>query len=427
MPSAGLRRRLRIGVPGTLLVLLLSHQIWNAIERRRFEAAVELLRASGARLDQAEFADPIVPDEENAALLLQEAYAWLQTDAPRTALPEAKFRGSEAWSLEDRHEVLSWLTLIEPYFALLERAAAKPGWHVAVDVSDPYLARFEGIVWLNQARDALALRLLGGERADGWTSRAIETATLMLDLQDRARLPGLLGHLTRQHCWSDVRRFLGHAATEEGFDAAALRRGIEPRLLHDEARVGMQYRDLEFERAAQLWLHRRILAGESHSVVGDLLPGLARSWIARPWRYRDALATLELADLARRGLEGPPEEVPRLLETIDARESGLGPVSRLVLPVWRGALRRYVMEAAAFRLTRIVLALLERKQASGAWPETLEGLLDGGIPRDPISGVSFGYLHDAHGVRLHAAAPPWRSATDRESLESSGLAWSFPP
>ncbi|MGQ0614137.1 MAG: hypothetical protein ACT4PV_10415 [Planctomycetaceae bacterium] len=114
MVSARLRRRLLIGIPGALLLLLLAHQVWNGIERRRFEAAVERLRAADARIGPGEFADPFVPDEENAALLLQEGYAWVEGPAQREARPHQFLIPTASWSPECRSEVRADLAAVAP-------------------------------------------------------------------------------------------------------------------------------------------------------------------------------------------------------------------------------------------------------------------------------------------------------------------------
>ncbi len=428
MPSAGLRRRLRIGVPGTLLVLLLAHQIWNAIERRRFEAAVELLRASGARLDQAEFADPIVPDEENAALLLQEGHEWLEAPSRR----EARLRAMplippERWSPENRSEAQAYLAAVEPYFALLKRAAARPRWQVATDMTDPFGANYSVLRWLQSATDHISLRVFADDRPEGRTDRAVEMTLLGLDLWHPRRLRGLLAIRLHSVRWGYVQCHLDHLATQDGFDAAAFRRAIEPCLLADEPRAGWGADVMEFERAAALWLHGRALDGSAHPDLDRILPAYARWWIARPWMYRDAIESLDLVDRVQRGLQGPPDDVPRILESMDARDSRWIPVSRWLAARYRQDLRAYVSYVTEFRLLRIVMALLERKQATGAWPETLEALIEGGNPLDPNSGTPFEYSLYEEGPSIFAANPSWRLQLASGSQYSSRLAWSFPP
>ncbi|MGQ0614136.1 MAG: hypothetical protein ACT4PV_10410 [Planctomycetaceae bacterium] len=85
------------------------------------------------------------------------------------------------------------------------------------------------------------------------------------------------------------------------------------------------------------------------------------------------------------------------------------------------------MEVAALRLTWIVIALNGRKRATGAWPESLDGLFGAGTPQDPVASASFAYARGEEGVRIHAAPPRRLSATDWEALEECDLAWSFPP
>ena len=64
-------------------------------------------------------------------------------------------------------------------------------------------------------------------------------------------------------------------------------------------------------------------------------------------------------------------------------------------------------DAARLRLARVALAVMEYKQANGAWPESLNSIRDlfgGELPGDPYSGGDFQYQRAGGEVRLYAAA-----------------------
>jgi hypothetical protein len=79
----------------------------------------------------------------------------------------------------------------------------------------------------------------------------------------------------------------------------------------------------------------------------------------------------------------------------------------------------YTIGIAKRRLTCVVMALLEHKQAAGAWPDSLDVL--GDLPRDPFTGQPFVYERRGDGARIHAAfaGQAW------EILVEDHLAWSW--
>lgn len=72
-----------LGVAAIPLLLFLAHGVWNSIERRRLADRVAAIRAIGEPMDAADYTYPVVPDDQNAALLIQAAAAALVTDDAR--------------------------------------------------------------------------------------------------------------------------------------------------------------------------------------------------------------------------------------------------------------------------------------------------------------------------------------------------------
>jgi hypothetical protein len=69
--------------------------------------------------------------------------------------------------------------------------------------------------------------------------------------------------------------------------------------------------------------------------------------------------------------------------------------------LYAGVFTKFGQHVACLRLARVVMALLEHRQARGAWPESLDAL--GEMPLDPFSGKPFLYERTERGCTVRAA------------------------
>ena len=410
---------LLLGVAFALAAVLLT---WTAVEKAAFDARVERIRQAGDPVDPTDLAQPPVPDEQNAAKLLEKATAWLdrrreQEDNEEGMLWEGASRREE-WTRAHWDRLDAYLESVAPYFEMLEQVPQRPHWRSdlkwadGVDMLDPSLSRTRDAVHYIFARVEL------DRWEHGRTERAARAAILLLDYADRFRMPYVIGYLVKITIRDRVVQLVRVAAAKPGFDAALFRRLVDPRLARAIPPVGPPAEVLKEERALMLWVIRAWLAGDSVTVDD----GWQRFPLCQPLLYRDATRMLELFDQAIAACGTTPERataVAARLGSPDGRVGLLNLAAPLLCGVHRKLFEQYARSTAIRRLARVAMALLEYRQVHSEWPPDLAAL--GEMPVDPYSGAPFQYTRTEKGARIRAACPERKG----ETLEAQDLAWSF--
>jgi hypothetical protein len=374
------------------------------VEKAEFERRVAAIRAAGQPTTPEELVPEPIPDDENAAVLLAEAHAFLeelQEDNLGYALlgivPEAE------WSREDRASVVKYLADAKPYRDLVERAVALPGWRVEPDYgSDEFPFTVQPVVWTRHISEHFKWLVRMDSNPKGRTERAAQAATLLLRYAERARPMTIVGDLSlsslRVHAVDGVRT----SWRWPGFDAALYRSLLDEPLARAERPTGPPARLIEAERTSVCW----VVDGWP-SYAGEI--DAYGAW-NRLSLYRDANLALELYGRALAASDVPPEEALRfrLGASPDPAEQPIASWAKLS-EHW---FRSYTEEVAALRLARVALAVLEHRQQNGRWPERLPAEM----PVDPFTNEPFQYRRLANGVHLESGAP-------RRDLAKHGLAW----
>jgi len=124
---------------------------------------------------------------------------------------------------------------------------------------------------------------------------------------------------------------------------------------------------------------------------------LRTTWVGRPWVFRDAVRCLDVIDAAIARCDKTPEEAVRVARTLE-QEADYDPDS--LAGGYQGFLphlfTNYAGAVAQNRCARVAMALLEHKQQTGEWPETLPAAL----PTNPFTGAPFEYERDGKGIRI---------------------------
>lgn len=403
-------------------LLLLVHWLGEPL-RHAYEARVEALRAAGQPARHEDLATPRVSDEENAAVLLAEATAFLrQRESPHPYLDPAEA------GPEQIEEMRAYLESLKPYFEMLAEVPKRPRWHVDREWAKGPEARFDEIWWLQEAMHHLSLRVDLDADEKGRTRRAAEAAVLALDLGERCRIPMVIGHLVSETVICYPARFLRGASRQQGFDAAEFRRIVDPRLARAPG-TGPLAEALGQERVVVLWTVDALRSGRK-TILDDYLPMKGVLHRSPGWRlllYRDANRALDLFEEAIELAGKPSEEVLRDATLLRERCATKDPtclVTQLTAAVLPRLLEVHVKRVATQRLTRVVMALLEHRQTKGAWPHGLDAM--GEMPLDPFSGLPFLYERTDTGVRIRAAKRVRaQEGADWEPLEEENLAWTF--
>ena len=420
-----------------LLAILAAHAGWTLVLRWRFERRLEELRASGAPVELRDLRRPPIADEDNAAALWEEANKWHEEHL-KPAPGQLNWSYDE-WPEEYLEEIRAWLAKGDPYVDLLARAAAKPGmwqdlsWEAGPDM------RVEAIPQTQEAVDFLRHRARFAERA---TPEALREVAVILDLAPKLERPLLLLMLIRrtvEHIAADSLREL---AAKPGFDAREARALLDPRFLATDD-PGHFREALEGDRAVGISLSRRWIAGESPFAIMEkaqmdlgldepvktrdraLLNLVSGSWLARPLAYRDALRLLDLAEKEIRLLDLPPREALPAAQAL-REEYFVGPpnvFSHLFATMPMNAFRHRLHHLARMRIARVGLALLELRQTTGTWPESLDAvvpLVGEAWVEDPFTGDRLQY---EPGVRVEAAVP----IANEELRADDEIVWRLAP
>ncbi len=157
--------------------------LWTLSAEQACERGLDRLRAAGDPVEWLDLAPPPVPDDENAAPLLEQAHRLYQ-DRRLYRLALFPDNPVHEWSEEDWTGVRNYVRACGEYIELLERAAELPHCRFESDW-EPGTNRFMRNVWTNfDGQQVLRLRaLLQGRDSD--PVAAARSLRLALELADK--------------------------------------------------------------------------------------------------------------------------------------------------------------------------------------------------------------------------------------------------
>jgi len=393
--------------------------LWSA--KRSYQECVEDLRRRGKPVALADLATPPIPDDRNAAVLLRAASDWLK-EHNKDESPLVLYGWGDPnqdWPPEVWEELDSCLKGLEPYFRRLEQVATRDGWRIDYGWQDGRTS-MEHISWFQDAGFHLEHRVRFDRVDRQRTDRAARTTRTLLDLANRFEPVAVIDYGVQIVTWREACRILRLACDQAGFDASSYRKQVDPHILAALRRQHPPERVLDAERAFLVSVLRGVVGG-GDSIADELFPEeetgwLRRQWFGRPLMYGDVVSVSRLFDRAAPLCDTTPEEAARVAREFD--DPYRGPRWQTARAVVRVVLGYYAETVTVLRLGRIVMALLEYKQAARDWPEdlsALEPLFPDGIPQDPYSESAFLYERTSQGARIQAAGPhgDWDHLLDR--------------
>jgi hypothetical protein len=428
----------RITIVVFLLVVALlvgGFAMWRASMRRAFNDRIQTLRLAGEPTRPEDLSRPPVPEEENAVDIFLEAWRLSHQTSPPDSyweLPDER----EDWSEENWREVAAWVETRRPFLELLRKGVARP--HVRLpgnpgpwdeDLDEPTPRTKLTWLMMESQRVLLPAAHLHLDRPDG-TEPAVRALILHLDVVDRVADRWSIRHVFRMRCYAATVRTLEELTHKPGFDAGGARILLRGRLEVIEDREPLR-RALRYERVAMLWLLSHPERMAAFSSGGETVGGFPATWIGNAFVWRNAPRTLDLIECALAVLDRPDHETSAAMvamvsgkQTWIDRICALGGMWDIALSMTLAARLQAVTET---RLARIGLALLEHRQETGAWPESLAAIgerVDGAIPVDPYTGEAFLYERDDKTVRIISAGDgsgPVQIVTDSD--EDPRLRW----
>ena len=420
-------------------LLVVAYVVVTIVGRQALTRELERVKASGAPVSWDEVIPPPVPDDQNAALLYEKAFAALAlaTRVPRPRYPpyphpssgesEQRKALSEYLSAPTREErkalekgMRKVLADNAPALSYARQAAKRPecrfdrDWSDPVAMTMPEYARFQTLSKLACA-DGLVRSDLGDQ------SGAFSTWSLNLSLlKYLGPEPTLLGQLTRYAILAVATVPLSEIVQGGGLSPEECRRvdGMLRQLDLENDFV----KGLEAERTVSLWMWRRYretpksLAQMAGSPASSYSPR-ERSPISRffLWLGCRAVGTLDdaallrywdrqMALLRRPYYQNPEDFTDRLREEIPR----CALLTRMHQPVFMRARTARDKGLAHAGLMRIGLGLATYRTHFGRYPDALDELrkaLEWEVPEDPFSGGDFIYRRAGNGCLLYSLGP----------------------
>jgi len=390
-----------------------------------------------------ELIGPPIPDEENAAIVYQQAFdAFDLTDEDKDILYGERAPDHPGHHIHDLPKLQAVVAKNERALALLEKAAAMPKCRFPIDWSDPINAKF-----LHLAHLRSAARLEAGKAivlaSQGRLQGALDAAATCFHFGEDAKkgAPVLISFLV-EVAIDNIALHAAEAIVDQAVCPPQASARLSARLRQTDM-VALYIQALKGERAFGLLLieqmpetMRRELEKPGEISPGRILQGLSPlNWAiegSRAWYAKFMKDYIELAPL-------PYRRSRQKLAHLEAEIERIPPPYRMVcaifLPVLPGAVAKRDRARAQIEMCIVALDLKVYKHEQGAYPEKLDELPEAseqGYAEDVFSGKRFKYRRNGEGFLLYSlgrdldddgGAPLGRMVNGKPEWEDGDLVW----
>ena len=405
-------RHMQKAMAWLICLLLVWFVVWRVILYHEIECRFTAIRAAGLPASGQELnAWHIqVPDSENGALVLTQAFALTRTfpdsRSNLVVAPELLKRTNQ-WSAEI-HEMVSEYVLTNAAAIAKAREAARfqhfrfsADFSYALDTELPHLGQLK-----NLARIVALQAVLAAEdgRADEWSDQTVLLLNLASTIDED---PTIISHLVRN---TIVR--MAVTVTERGMKRTVPGDEACRKLQAAFARVGntnLLSRALIGERAMTIPIFRLSwseIQNSSHDGEGESQPRKPQRYLGKPafilWLSgffeRDLNFYLQTMDKAVSLAELPPPGNLALTNALEdanqvARKKSYF-YSALLMPAFASVASREASTQAQVELAQVAMAVARFHNTRGGWPENLNELTPQFItfaPADPFDGALLRY------------------------------------
>jgi len=392
-----------------LLLGFIAWLILDAVTRGELDEALASWTAKGRPVEPAELYPDPIPDDENAALLYEQAFVVLNftSEELKTINNVMSLRDLAGLEHPERDALEGALNRNAEYFRLLHRAAELEQCQFDLDYSMGPAMLLPHLAPLRNATRALRTAALVAA-ADGQMDKALGFWVDSLGPPrhlNEERI--LICQLVRIACFSISQEALESLVATGQLSDEQLQR-IVSELERMEFRRDFA-RSLEGELTSFMRLGRASGAELARSLGGG--PSFLKVWgsaVLRPWRQYDVATGLALMDEGV-DLAGQPQYlVQQQLDSWQAELDALTmwtPFSAMLLPSLSRA-GDVVTNAEARQATaHVALASQRYRLAHGDYPEKLEDLVATFLPElpvDPFTGKPLLYVNDGSRVLVYS-------------------------
>ncbi|MCD5397365.1 hypothetical protein LR003_00310 [candidate division NPL-UPA2 bacterium] len=398
-----------------LLIGAVVHTGLNYFPTRALERELEALRDAGIPLTLAEIALPLIPDEENAAIIYQKAFDLLQegdkeekeafgvflTEKGRDRINWPEINVSLIRSLLEKNA--GALSLVRQA-TRLEKSRFPLEYEKGLMMALPYLAKMRRL-----ARLLAAQALLQSE--EGKVDEALKTLSVGLRLgRSLETEPSIISQLVRMAINTIMLQAMEIILNQHEAQPATYKALI--RELDDlKGRIAFT-RSLEGERAFGLWTF------DMMRQEPELLLGLEGRWawlyvygsyLLRPILKRDQVYYLRMAGrlvaLSRLPYYQAVAEVRDFEKELEHAVPRYGFITRALLPPLSRTFIRQARSEAQIRAGKLALALRIYRARQGTYPETLKALTPeilSQLPVDPFTGKDYIYRREEEGFIVYS-------------------------
>lgn len=418
---------------GLLLALGVIHGILTFVWGRRYEAQLAALRAEGRSVTLSELAPRPIPDSENGALILIEAFARLKEPdlaADVEALTAVAAGDGAKLTPETWRKARSAAPRLDSIVSMIDDAAWKPGCVFPTNWSDGFEVLLPHYADLRQASRVVGARAMLFAR-EGRMDDAVRCATNQVRLAGAIKNdPSVISLLVslailrlQASTLQDISQQapLTEAQARTLFDSLGAV-DLESQCVHalDGERALMIAALAESRKIGPMGLMAKVNDGQAPG-PGSRIAGLL--W--RPLSYVDGSTYLRVMrkqiEIARAPYHGPEsrgsaeavESIPRY-----------APLTRVMTPVFsRLGVSRAVCEAD-MAVAQVAMALAAYRDRRSIYPAALDELdreLGWKLPDDPFTGEPLVYQRRGQGFALYSIGPDLKDDGGKPMKRGGGV------
>jgi len=432
-----------------IISALVAYLIAVAVTGARVEGELRRLKASGAPVTLTEAAPPSVPDDQNAAVLYEQAFQWLPQESERYAgerdpialfvSPDQEKRAKV--SLKSVEEILS---RYGPLFTLLEQAAALPAcrfpvnWEAGAGALFPHMAKIRSV-----ARMLAAKAVVDAHHGDA--SKPLRDITLIFRICDHVSSePILVSQLVRFASQAIALNALNRIAEVAPLSAADARRIYETLRKIDNARPFTHA--MEGERCMGLWLFNAVRRDPSMASQMLIAPGAGSpsaggelfvrvlTTLGAPLMNQDEVFYIKHMNAVVAASRLPFKDARKRYDALAHRVAAL-PWYAIMTRIWSPGSSPRATEARDKAVARIALAqhamaLRVCQIETGQYPASLAELrakVKWPLPADPFTGKDFVYRRAGTGYLLYSIGPNMKDEAGKDQRPFRGAPGYYPP
>ncbi len=398
-----------MGSGGHRCILLIAAVITGNI-RNQVQTEISRIRAGGEPVNAAELAGPKIPDDENGAVVYNQAFKLM--DDPKMKADVTLLENYFDDSINHRGKTTridSNLTQaqsrVNTVVSLLREAANRPHCRFNVDWGAGVAAGFPQLAELRSVARILGANALIDAQTDR-TDQAITSVDLGYKFSESLREePILIDLLVRNAVIAiDTAAFQRVLATGDVHEEQAkrlfntlsgidLRRGLEVALVGDRAMFLVQFNEFNDERKH----------GAAEYFGGRVPP----AYSLPSFRFADELFYLReiRQQIERAGWTCREVRLKGIQPITSTDIPRYAVMSRMMMPVYEKARLSRDAAMANIALAQVSLALKAYKDRTGSYPSSLQGVktkLGWKLPTDPFSGSDLKYARKGGGFTIYS-------------------------